>query len=445
MKAKNPKFLNTTIFWVKLETFIDPNHKIISLRKELPWEQLTEIWDRAYLNEDFWNTKIHPRVMVWILIYHAFYLKKSFRELKEDFSYNILLQYFCWYEELQLMKIDHSTIFKFEEALWEDNIKEILEIVENISIKKQPPRSKWTSVSDTTVIQSNIAYPTDINLLEKVRIFLHDTILWNQKLISKEYRTYGKTARENYISYSKSRKMSKKDIKKRLKKHIQFVRRNISQLEEILDNIELLLKKQELTFSKKDMKNLEKMKKKLQISKDILSQQEILYKEWKLPKWMGRIVSFNRKNVRPIFRWKRNNKTEFWLKVNLTKIWKAVILWKISYDNFHDGHALKESIEQFEKRKFKDTVRIGDKWYSWQVKLMKEKWIIDWIEKRWKRTIPKKVSKKIFKRERALIEASIWILKKVFYGNTKSQAKTDTWDKRNIMLSCIGYNLRYAF
>ena len=217
MRAKDPKFSNNTLFWVKLEIFIDPKHKLVKLRNELPWDDLVDIWDRAYSNEDFWNEKIHPRIMVGILIYHAYYLKKSFRELKEDFRYNIVLQYFCGYEELQLMKIDHSTINKFESALWEKNIKEILRIVEDTVIKKQPPRSKWTSVCDTTVIPSNIAYPTDINLLEKVRSFLHEFILENQKITWNQYRTYSRVARENYIWYSKSRRISKKDIKKVLK------------------------------------------------------------------------------------------------------------------------------------------------------------------------------------------------------------------------------------
>ncbi len=159
--------------------------------------------------------KYTQRVMVWILIYHAYYLKKSFRELKEDFRYNIVLQY----EELQIMEIDHSTINKFETALWEENIKEILQIVEDIVIKKQPSRSKWISVSDTTVIPSNITFPTDINLLEKVRLFLHEFILENKKIVWEEYRTYAKIARENYIWYSKSRKISKKDIKKVLNRN----------------------------------------------------------------------------------------------------------------------------------------------------------------------------------------------------------------------------------
>jgi transposase len=354
MRAQDPKFSNNTLFWVKLEVFIDPNHKLVKLRNELPWDDLVNIWDRAYSNEDFWNEKIHPRIMVWILIYHAYYLKKSFRELKEDFRYNIVLQYFCGYEELQLMKIDHSTINKFESALWEKNIKEILRIVENIVIKKQPPRSKGTSVCDTTVIPSNIAYPTDINLLEKVRLFLHEFILENQKITWDEYRTYARTARENYIWYSKSRRISKKDIKKVLKKHIQFVRRNLTQTLELVWRIEKLLEKQNLTFSKKETKRFEKLKKKIEIAKKILSQQEELYKEWKLPKWTWRIVSFHRKNIRPIYRWKKNNKTEFWMKVDFIKIWNAIILWKNSYDNFHDWSALWESIDKFGERWIKE-------------------------------------------------------------------------------------------
>ena len=445
MRARDPKFSNNTLFWVKLEIFIDPNHKLVKLRNELPWDDLVDIWDRAYSNEDFWNEKIHPRIMVWILIYHAYYLKKSFRELKEDFRYNIVLQYFCGYEEFQLMKIDHSTINKFESALWEENIKEILKIVEDIVIKKQPPRSKWTSVSDTTVIPSNIAFPTDINLLEKVRLFLHEFILENQKITWDEYRTYSRTARKNYIWYSKSRRISKKDIKKVLKKHIQFVRRNLTQALELISKIEDLIQEQELVFSNKETKRFKKLKKKIELAKEILIQQEEIYKEWKLPKWTWRIVSFHRKNIRPIYRWKKNNKTEFWMKVDFIKIWKAIILWKNSYDNFHDWSALWESIDQFKNRWIKDKIRIWDKWYSGQSANMKEKWIIDWVEKRWTRTTPKQVSKKIFKRERALIEATIWIFKNVFFWNTKSRAKTDFGDKRNVLLWFIGYNLRYAF
>ncbi len=61
MRLQDPKLSNTTLFWVKLEVFIDPNYKLVKLRNELPWDDLVDIWDRAYSNEDFWNEKIYPK------------------------------------------------------------------------------------------------------------------------------------------------------------------------------------------------------------------------------------------------------------------------------------------------------------------------------------------------------------------------------------------------
>jgi len=46
-----------------------------------------------------------------------------------------------------------------------------------------------------------------------------------------------------------------------LKKHIQFIRRNLTQSFELVSKIETLLEKQELVFSKKETKRFEKLKK----------------------------------------------------------------------------------------------------------------------------------------------------------------------------------------
>jgi len=35
MRAQDPKFSNNTLFWVKLEIFIDSNHKLVKLKNEL--------------------------------------------------------------------------------------------------------------------------------------------------------------------------------------------------------------------------------------------------------------------------------------------------------------------------------------------------------------------------------------------------------------------------
>jgi len=64
-----------------------------------------------------------------------------------------------------------------------------------------------------------------------------------------------------------------------LKKHIQFVRRNLKQALELTLKIEKLLEKQKLVFSNKETKRFEKLKKKIELVKEILTQQELLYKK----------------------------------------------------------------------------------------------------------------------------------------------------------------------
>jgi len=64
-----------------------------------------------------------------------------------------------------------------------------------------------------------------------------------------------------------------------LKKHIQFVRRNLTQALELISKIEDLIQEQELVFSNKETKRFKKLKKKIELAKEILIQQEELYKE----------------------------------------------------------------------------------------------------------------------------------------------------------------------
>jgi len=46
------------------------------------------------------------------------------------------------------------------------------------------------------------------------------------------------------------------------------------------------------------------------------------------------------------------------MKTTLLLIGNALILGKTSYDNFHDGKALEESITNFEQKGYKDETRI---------------------------------------------------------------------------------------
>lgn len=427
---------------------IPEDHAIVKLRKDVPWKEITAICDRAYQGREMkWvgAEKIDPRIMAGIVVYQSIYMRKQLREIASDFSYHVFVQYLCWFDELQILSIDHSTIVKFEKQLWEENLREIVDLIEKNSVKKQPPRSKGTSVIDSTAIEANIEYPTDIKILEDIRKFCVELIHEYQHEVWSKCRTYSKTAKENFLSNQKLRKASKEQRQEFTKTHIGFVNRNINQASTILTLLQIKVEKKEITLTKKLKRDLKKYEEKLKIARQILDQQKRLLKNWKLKNKEGRIVSFFRPNIRPIFRWKQGKKIEFGMKTTLLLIGNALILGKTSYDNFHDGKALEESITNFEQKGYKDETRIWDKWFTGCSKLMKQNNITDAIEKQGRcKNRVKNVSKKIFTRERSKIEGAIGTLKKMFFWNNKSRAKTDEGDARSLLLSCMGYNLRYS-
>ena len=59
-------------------------------------------------------------------------------------------------------------------------------------------------------------------------------------------RDYRRVARKEYLHFSKSRKKSKKQIRKFIKKQLSYLKRNLSHIEELLDQIILLKQNQEL-------------------------------------------------------------------------------------------------------------------------------------------------------------------------------------------------------
>jgi len=134
-------------------------------------------------------------------------------------------------------------------------------------------------VSDTTVIESNIEYPTDTKILENVRLFLHDNILKYEKVMCTKHRTYAKTARDLFVGFNKKRKVSKKEIKKTIKKQLQFIKRNIKQLEGLIIDIE-----SQVVLSIEERILFEIMQNKLETAKTIYDQQYRLNRKGTLKK-----------------------------------------------------------------------------------------------------------------------------------------------------------------
>lgn len=444
MHKINPSSLvSHSLFGAPISKLIPETHPKRVILDKLPWDELKAIAKEAYTS-DYWRDKPNPRIMIGLFIWHCISGNKTYREIADDFSFHRLCAYACGFKsDDEIRTIDHSTLVKFEEHLGEENILKIKDIIERASVKKQPPNSKGRHSGDSTVFESNITYPTDTKLMESVRVFLVENIIKAyQKEIGRKYRTYTRVARKEFVGFSKKRQTTKAAVKQIKKKQLQFLKRNIIQAEEVMQALTEKLEKRDIELSGKvSQKAFKKLRAKLETAKLIYAQQLDLYRGEKID---NRIVSFYRPSVRPIFRGKARQKTEFGPKVQFSLMGKTLIIGKIAYNNFYDGHGFKESVTIARNKGYPYKEAIGDKGNGGISNFLKNLNIIDGIEKRGKRVKPPPIPKRRFTRARSKMEGAIGTVKNVFIQGGL-RGKTDFGDLKKICKAAIGFNLNYAF
>lgn len=433
MKFDSNAMSGRQLFGITLDELIPKKHPIRIKLDKLDWDALESIAKEAY-KTDWYQSAPNPRIMIGLFVYSCL-ADKRYRELEEEFSFNNICQYACGFNTIEYRTLDHTTLIKFEQHLGFENICKIKDMIEKISVKKQPPRSKGNHSFDTTVTESDITFPTDTKLMEKVRLFCVKVITTYQKEVGQNHRHYGRVARTDYVDFCKKRKPNKKVIKQIKKKQLQYLKRNLKQANEVI------LKLEELTDTKQRKKLVKKLKSKLLVAWRIYEQQKDLYEGKKVK---DRIVSFHRPEIRPIFRGKTKQSTEFGVKLGVSICGKALILGKIDYNNFYDGHGLKDTVREIKNKGHPINEMIGDKGNGGCQRFLKAEGIKDGIERRGKQKVPKSIPKKRFVRARNRMEGAFGTIKNVF-GLMRMRAKTEYGEQVKIMKAFVGYNMKYTF
>ena len=443
MKFRDIDLTGRSLFAPTLDELISKKDPIREKLDRLEWNELETIAQEAYSSE--WGKEMpNPRIMIGLFVYSCFG-DKTYEEIAADFSYHILCQYACGFTSFERREIDETTLLKFEQRLGEENIMKIKDIIERQSIDNQPPRSKGKHTFDTTCLPSNIEYPTDTKLMETVRSFLVSVITEYEKEVGQSHRHYGRVAREEYVGFCKKRRPPKNILRKMKKSQLQYLRRNLRQAEEVIEALEKRAEKgsQKEMRNKKEKKYIKTLKTKLRTARDISDQQKFMY-DHNTNKVENRIVSFHRPEIRPIFRGKSPQPTEFGMKAGVSLCGKTIILGKLEYENYHDGKALGDHIRSLDQRGIPMKEAIADKGCSGQRRLLKEKNIRDGVERRGNEKVREKpIPKKRYVRERNRMEGAFGVLSRCFLG-AKMRAKTTLGEFRKINKAFIGYNLRYA-
>jgi len=193
---------------------------------------------------------------------------------------------------------------------------------------------------DASVAPADIAYPTDMNLLNESREKLEeiiDALYEGHKEEIAKPRTYRKCARRDYLHVTKKRKLSWKALQKALRKQLQYVKRDLGHIELLVNRFNNLK-----VLSRRDYRNL-------LVIQEVYRQQKYMYCN-KTHSVDDRIVSISQPHVRPIVRGKASANVEFGAKIAVSNVSGFALLEHCSWDAFNESMLLKEQIIRYRNR-----------------------------------------------------------------------------------------------
>ena len=190
---------------------------------------------------------------------------------------------------------------------------------------------------DMTVAPADIAYPTDIELLNSAREKTEELIDVLYAALPEEQkkekpRTYRKRARKEYLAIAKQRKKPAKSIRKALRKQLGYVRRNMTTVHRLLD-----IRPNGLSGSQM---------KEFWVIQELHRQQAEMYQE-QTHRISDRIVSITQPHVRPIVRGKASAPTEFGAQVSVSVQNGFSRIHKIEWDAYNESVDLQGQIESY--------------------------------------------------------------------------------------------------
>lgn len=233
-------------------------------------------------------------------------------------------------EELSSGGIISGHVAAQEEDKSKDHIKE--------SATVSPVTHRGKMIIDATVCPQDIAYPTDLNLLNDAREKSEELIdlLYQEDLHGKKPRTYRRKARKLFLSEAQKKSSTVRAIRKANRKQLSFLGRNIGHIHRLLD------KYQGIPLDRRQYKYF-------LVIQTVFYQQEWMHQN-KVHTIEHRIVSIHQPHVRPIVRGKRNAKVEFGAKIQVSWMNGYVFLDDLEWEAFNEGARLMASVEKYRQR-----------------------------------------------------------------------------------------------
>ena len=356
-KFKREKQISFTDFNQPQGMQMNPNNRWVKKAAMIPWDTIEAEYAKLFPSHTGMPAKPLRMALGSLLIQKQYHYPDE--ELVEQIRENPYYQYFIGlpgYEDK--IPFVPSLLVEFRKRLSEDVLNEINEMIIAYNAQQDDNDSDdgsgdagrpdqqdsatdsenaGTLILDATCAPQNIKYPQDVELLNEAREKLENMI----SRVSDEYnyyrpRMYREKARKDYLALAKCRKRSAKKIRKAIRKQLQYIRRDLGYLTNLIENNGVAL-------SHSDAQMFDTLQ-------ALYAQQQYMYTN-NTHSVVNRIVSISPPYIRPIVRGKAKSPVEFGAKLDLSVDETGMCrIEKLSFDAYNESAVLKTAIENYRER-----------------------------------------------------------------------------------------------
>ena len=374
----SPSQLKLVNFETPFSAHLNPTNRWVRLAHEIPWDSIVNVYLNQMNNHKTGASNINPRIVLGsLMVKHM--MNISDEETIQMISENLYIQYFLGFDSFTSeAPFDSSLFVEIRKRMGIEELDRINDVIyqaamgkwnavsengdtgsDDDDVNEQSPEGKDSSgdshgeaeaksdvsqnrgrmLVDATACPQDIAYPTDLGLLNASREKCEEII---DKLFIRAIhgtvkpRTYRETARKDYLIVAKKKKRTRSELKAAIRKQLGYVKRDLKTIDRLLAAmVENPLKEKERTY--------------VETIRKVYEQQDFMRRN-KTHSVPERIVSIHQPHVRPIVRGKEKSSVEFGSKINVSLVDGYSFLDHLSWEAFNEGSHLMESVERYRRR-----------------------------------------------------------------------------------------------
>lgn len=327
MKSKRIYHNCDRLFEQRLSSFLNPKQALFQLADSIPWQSLVSDLD-CYFSHGPGQPPLPIRLIVGLLVISHMY-RISDEQVVARWVENPYWQYFCGYDYFQIKSPCHpSSLTRWRQRLGEEGLNKILSMTIQLALRKKVvcPKELEKVISDTTVMEKNIRFPTDSSLLNKAREKLVSIVKQTGVKLRQTYQRLGPAIKRKVDGYAHAKQF------KRLSKGVKTLKNYLGRV----------VRDVERSIQSCDEKIRTQFTQLLSLSNRIINQSK---------KSKNKVYSIHEPSVYCVSKGKASHPYEYGCKVQFTLTHKQglIVSTEALHPNVYDGHTLQKSLLQAEK------------------------------------------------------------------------------------------------